>query len=86
MNCNCISEVEKRLAKRYSEELGADATADCQSAGFAMGDGSVRVIHKTEFKIVAQAKGFARGKLIPVIASYCPFCGKPTAEGANHAE
>lgn len=85
MNCNCISEIENKLAKRYSEELGADATADCQSAGFAMGDSSVRVIHKTEFKIVAQAKGFARGKLVPVLASYCPFCGKPAGEGVDHA-
>ncbi|QRE00445.1 hypothetical protein [Burkholderia phage BCSR52] len=73
MNCNCISEVEKKLAKRYSEELGADATADCQSAGFEMGDGSIRVTHKTEFKIVAQAKGFAREadsrhcELLPVL-------------------
>ncbi|MDN7965981.1 hypothetical protein QZM91_00365 [Burkholderia multivorans] len=80
MNCNCISEIENKLAKRYSEELGADATADCQSAGFAIGDSSVRVIHKTEFEIVAQAKGFARGKLVPVLASYCPFCGKPAAK------
>jgi len=80
MNCNCISEIEKKLAKRYTEELSADATADCQASGFAMGDGTVRVIHKTEFKIVAQAKGFTRGKMIPVIASYCPFCGKAAAE------
>ncbi|KVC49871.1 hypothetical protein WS58_06275 [Burkholderia pseudomultivorans] len=83
MNCNCISDIENKLAKRYSEELGADATADCQSAGFAMGDNSVRVIHKTEFKIVAQAKGFARGKLVPVLASYCPFCGKPAGKGTD---
>lgn len=27
MNCNCISEIEIKLAKRYSEELGADASA-----------------------------------------------------------
>lgn len=84
MNCNCISEIEIKLAKRYSEEFGADASADCQSAGFSMSSNSIRVIHKTEFKIVAQAKGFMRGKLIPVISSYCPFCGKSTAEGASH--
>ncbi|CAJ9987513.1 gp41 [Burkholderia pseudomallei] len=85
MNCNCISKIEIKLAKRYSEELGVDASADCQSAGFSMSDNSIRVIHKTEFKIVAQAKGFTRGKLIPVISSYCPFCGKSTAEGASHS-
>ncbi len=85
MNCNCIGEIEKKLAKRYSAELETDATADCQSAGFAMGEEGVRVIHKTEFKIVAQAKGFARGKLVPVLASYCPFCGKAAGEeGAKH--
>ncbi|AJX33006.1 hypothetical protein [Burkholderia oklahomensis] len=85
MNCNCISEIEMKLAKRYTEELGEDATADCQSSGFAMSVNSIRVIHKTEFKIAAQAKGFTRGKLVPVLASYCPFCGKPTAEeGTKH--
>jgi len=85
MNCNCISEIERKLAKCYTEELSADATADCQASGFAMGVDTVRVIHKTEFKIVAQAKGFTRGKLVPVLASYCPFCGKPAGEeGAKH--
>ncbi len=53
MNCICISEIEIKLAKRYSEELGVDASADCQSAGFSMSGNSIRVIHKTEFKIVA---------------------------------
>lgn len=84
MNCNCISEIEIKLAKRYSEELGVDASVDCQSAGFEIGNNSVRVIHKTEFKIIAQAKGFMRGKLVPGVASYCPFCGKPAGEGADH--
>lgn len=84
MNCNCISEIETKLATRYGEELGADATADCQSAGFSTSGNSMRVIHKTEFKIVAQARGFTRGKLIPVISSCCPFCGKSTAEGAGN--
>lgn len=84
MNCNCISEIEIKMAKRYSEELGVEAFADCQSAGFAMGNNFVRLIHKTEFKIIAQAKGFMRGKLVPVVASYCPFCGKPASEGADN--
>ncbi|AYQ88661.1 MAG: hypothetical protein V4793_01630 [Paraburkholderia tropica] len=81
MNCNCISELEKKLAERYSAELGSPASVECRDVGFSMAANSIRVIHKTEFKVTAQAKGWARGKVIPVIASFCPFCGKPAGEG-----
>ena len=75
MNCNCISEIEKKISASHTEKLGAIAEVSCQASGFAMADNSVRVIHKTDFKVTAQAKGWTRGKMVPVIASFCPFCG-----------
>jgi hypothetical protein len=81
VNCNCIGEIEKNLAKKYSSELGVDATADCMASGFSMSGNLVRVIHKTDFRITAPAKGFVRGNIMPVFASYCPFCGTSTAAG-----
>lgn len=81
MNCTCINDLELKLAKKYSGELGADATAECQASGFTIGM-SVSVIHKTDFKITADVPGFKRGKTVPVIASFCPFCGKSARESA----
>lgn len=81
MNCTCLNDLEKKLAAKYSDELGQPSSAECEAAGFTFG-ASVRVIHKTEFKVTANAPGFKRGKLIPVVASFCPFCGTATAEKA----
>ena len=81
MKCNCIADVEKALVKKYSEELGLDAevvTVDCLSSGFGMQGNKVTVIHKTDFRVTADTKGFKRGKLVPMIAAFCPFCGKAT--------
>lgn len=81
MNCTCINDLEKKLAAKYSAELGTSASAECRAAGFSFGK-SLMVIHKTEFKITANAPCYKRGKSIPVIASYCPFCGTSTKEQA----
>lgn len=80
MNCNCLSEMEEKVAAKFTADLGARAEASCQAVAFGLNDSGMVLWHKTEFKVTADAKGFKRGKLIPVMASFCPFCGKSTKE------
>ncbi|MEM5325213.1 hypothetical protein VSR34_01195 [Paraburkholderia sp. JHI2823] len=76
MNCNCLNEMEDKVAAKFSADLGVPVEAQCQAVAFGMSDSGVTLWHKTEFKITAPTKGYARGKLVPVMASFCPFCGK----------
>ena len=78
MSCDCISDIEKRLADKFSADIGVDASARCESVGFLLSGG---IVHYTNFKITAQAKGYARGKVVPVHSNYCPFCGKSMKDG-----
>jgi hypothetical protein len=81
MNCNCLTDVEKKLKEKFSADLGAEAKVECQNLGYLFGK-SVRFAHLTEFKITADAKGYRKGKRITVTANFCPFCGKSTKEDA----
>lgn len=72
--------MEEKVAAKFSADLGVPVEAKCQGVAFCLSDLGVKLWHKTEFKLTAPTKGFARGKLIPVMASYCPFCGKSTKE------
>lgn len=77
MNCNCISDMERRVADKYTQDTGISMTATCQNIGIlldppAAGD----AIYMTTFKVTGQVKGFGKGKTISVTASFCPFCGK----------
>ncbi|WP_353191374.1 hypothetical protein [Pandoraea pnomenusa] len=78
MNCDCISVTEKRIAEKFSAELGADIKATCMGTGFLVRDNELAVCINTRFKLTGNAKGYQRGKEINMIASYCPFCGKST--------
>lgn len=77
--CNCITEIEKKLDEKYTADLGTKATALCEQVGFLLTGG---IVHYTNFKITAEAKGYSRGKVIPVHANYCPFCGESMKGGA----
>lgn len=83
MKCNCIFDIEKKLAEKYKVGLGAEAKAECQNVGFAIMDLSFDTIHITNYKVTAPVKGFAKGKMIPVHANFCPFCGKSVKEEAE---
>jgi uncharacterized Zn finger protein (UPF0148 family) len=79
MNCNCISNIEKKIQASIEEQLGVSAKVECQATGFTFGQ-SVRLQHITLFKVTADAKGYKKGKLTNVLASFCPFCGRSTKE------
>lgn len=84
MNCNCLTEMEEKVAAKFSAELVAPMEVHCQAVAYGLSDAGVRLWHKTEFKVTGSAKGYARGKLVPVMASFCPFCGKSAkAEDAS---
>jgi hypothetical protein len=79
MKCDCIDRVEKELAEKFANDLGVEhVTAECQSSGFSIQGNTMIVVFKSDFRIRAEAKGFRRGKSVPVIAAFCPFCGTPT--------
>lgn len=79
MNCNCIKELEQKLAKHYSEQLGVAAQVECQDVALILNGNSMVSRLKNAFQVTAQSKGFIKGKTIPVTGSYCPFCGKAVA-------
>lgn len=76
MNCNCIEALKEKLATHYSDKLGAEARANCENMTMLLVGNRMRSALTTSFRITAQAKGFIKGKIIPVTGSYCPFCGK----------
>ena len=76
MNCNCIKELEQKLAKHYGEQLGVTAKVECQDVALILTGNIMTSRLKNAFQVTAQAKGFIKGKVIPVTGSYCPFCGK----------
>jgi hypothetical protein len=82
--------MEIKVAEKFAADLGVPVDAQCQGVAFGLADTGVRLWHKTEFKLTADAKGFKRGKLIPVMASFCPFCGKSAkpddADAANGSD
>lgn len=78
MNCDCISDIEKRLAAHMKPQAGETARASCAgSALFIIGGEAVSGL-SIPFRVTGDKKGFTamKGKEMPVVASFCPFCGK----------
>ncbi len=90
MKCNCISDLNKKMAEHYREKLGVAVDVECQNTAFILVENGMETRLTTGFKLTAQAKGFVKGKVIPVTGNYCPFCGvavvnipaKPATEAA----
>lgn len=78
MQCECITKVSKNLAESLTSEIGAAAQATCQNQALCIIGNSLESHIAIHFKITSSAKGYVKGKTMNVIASFCPFCGKPT--------
>lgn len=84
MNCTCLSEAQSELASIYSKRLGTPATAECQNKAIQLIGNKLVSAHTTSFKIVADANGYKKGKLVPLTSNFCPVCGKDAR--SDHAE
>jgi hypothetical protein len=86
MNCNCIRETEQRLAEFVMPQAGDDATATCMASGMCITETmGLRTVVNIPFRIKGSKKGFTseKGKEMPFVASFCPFCGVSTAPKAE---
>lgn len=85
MNCDCIKQTEKRLAEAdfVKAKAGENIEVSCQITTFGLTETNNLVLALAiPFRVRGTGKGFssAKGKELPVFASYCPFCGKSTKE------
>lgn len=81
MNCNCIGEIENRLAERMKPQAGETARATCMGSALFLVENSMEAGLNIAFRITGTKPGFKseKGKEMGVKANYCPFCGKSTA-------
>lgn len=85
MNCTCISDLEQRLANHLRPEAGDDAKATAMNTAFAISDDlDMYMALQIPYRVKGSGKGYSRanGKEMPVHATYCPFCARPTRPGA----
>lgn len=85
MNCGCIKRLEREIAEApfVKAKAGENIKVTCAATGFQMTDDmNLKLVINIPFRIRGTGKGFTseKGKELPVVASYCPFCGKPSQE------
>lgn len=80
MNCDCIKDIEGRMAKHMRPQAGDDCTAKVQGTALCLSDdmGSAYYALQIPFRIKGSKKGYTseRGKEIGCNTNYCPFCGR----------
>lgn len=79
MQCKCLEEVIKNVLEMVQKPGAAGPTAKVECAGSAITFGETldqRVY--VPFRVTADKTGYrsAKGKEIPVFATYCPWCGQ----------
>lgn len=80
MNCGCIKRLEGEIAKMPAliAKAGDNIRVTCAATAFQMTDEmDLKLVINIPFRVRGSAKGFTseKGKEMPVVASFCPFCG-----------
>jgi len=79
MNCTCIADTEKRLAVFVRDRAGEGAKVECTATAIQLTpELGLRMAVNIPFRVTSPAKGFTKGKMTTISASYCPFCGRST--------
>jgi len=80
MNCNCIKEVEEKLAEYRKPLAGDDAVARMENIAWAINGNKVLTVINIPFRVKGSKKGYTseKGRIETITASFCPFCGKST--------
>ena len=81
MNCDCIKDIETKMAAFMASKAGADATAKVVNTVFFLDDEiGLGMALQIPFCIKGSKKGYTseKGKEIGCNASHCPFCGRTT--------
>lgn len=86
MQCNCLTEAENKLKEKLTVELGVAVEVRSTNETFVLAKNSFEARHFTNFKITANAKGYTRGKDMPLISNYCPICGKAAKANTEGAQ
>lgn len=80
MNCDCIKDIEGKMANFIKPKAGENATAKIQGRSMQLVDAGLRYVLTIPFRIKGSGKGYTseKGKEVSCNASYCPFCGRTT--------
>ena len=78
MACDCIKNIEEKLKSQYGETA-------CVNKGY-MSDGTVRVVAEGLYHKAKRNGGHEqKWTEVSLLATYCPFCGKPYEEPGKKA-
>lgn len=82
MNCDCIKDIEGKMADFMKPKAGADATAKVMNTALCVTKdlGHMYLALQIPFRIKGSKKPYAseKGKEMGCNASNCPFCGRTT--------
>jgi hypothetical protein len=80
MNCDCIKDIESKIAVFMRPKAGDDAEARILNTALMVTETSLVSVLQIPFRIKGSKKGYTseKGKEMGCNASHCPFCGRTT--------
>lgn len=77
MSCNCTKEFTDKMAEHVTQQLGVPVKAEYQNETLVLTK-ELGVVHRhfVSFKITADKPGYRKGKDMPFVIKFCPFCGE----------